>query len=136
MNFSKWALDNSKLINFLVVILVVGGLMAYNSMSKLEDPAIKVKQAMVITTYPGASAHQVELEVTDPLEKSIGEMTTINNIQSSSYSDLSLITVELLTTVPDDEVEQQWDMLRRKVANAQSKLPQGASASQVRVSGA
>ena len=132
MNFSKWALDNSKLINFLVVILVVGGLMAYNSMSKLEDPAIKVKQAMVITTYPGASAHQVELEVTDPLEKSIGEMTTINNIQSSSYSDLSLITVELLTTVPDDEVEQQWDMLRRKVANAQSKLPQGASASQVR----
>ena len=59
MNFSKWALDNSKLINFLVVILVVGGLMAYNSMSKLEDPAIKVKQAMVITTYPGASASQV-----------------------------------------------------------------------------
>ncbi len=132
MNFSKWALDNSKLINFLVAILVVGGLMAYNSMSKLEDPAIKVKQAMVITTYPGASAHQVELEVTDPLEKSIGEMTTINDIQSSSYADLSLITVELLTTVPDDEVEQQWDMLRRKVANAQSKLPQGASASQVR----
>ena len=132
MNFSKWALHNTKLINFLVVILVVGGFLAYGSMSKLEDPAIKVKQAMVITTYPGASAHQVELEVTDPLEKSINEMTTINNIQSSSYADLSLITVELLTTVPDDEVEQQWDMLRRKVANAQSKLPSGASASQVR----
>ena len=132
MNFSKWALDNSKLINFLVAILVVGGLMAYNSMSKLEDPAIKVKQAMVITTYPGASSHQVELEVTDPLEKSIREMSTINNIESSSYADLSLITVELLTTVPDENVEQQWDMLRRKVANAQSKLPSGASQSQVR----
>ena len=132
MNYSKWALDNSNVINFLVVILVVGGLMAYASMPKLEDPAIKVKQAMVITTYPGASAHQVELEVTDPLEKSIGEMSSINNIQSSSYADLSLITVELLTTVPDDEVEQQWDLLRRKVANAQSRLPQGASAFLVR----
>ena len=43
MNLSKWALDNSKLINFLVAILVVGGLLAYGSMSKLEDPAIKVK---------------------------------------------------------------------------------------------
>ena len=64
MNYSKWALDNSKLINFLVVILVVGGILAYDSMSKLEDPAIKVKQAMVITTYPGASAHEVELQVT------------------------------------------------------------------------
>lgn len=132
INFSKWALDNSKLINFLVVILVVGGLMAYGSMPKLEDPAIKVKQAMVVTTYPGASAHQVELEVTDQLEKSIREMSTIDNIQSSSYADLSLITVELLRTVPDEEVEQEWDMLRRKVANAQSKLPQGASPSQVR----
>ena len=132
MNLSKWALDNSKLINFLVAILVVGGLLAYGSMSKLEDPAIKVKQAMVITTYPGASSHQVELEVTDPLEKSIREMSTINNIQSSSFADLSLITVELLTTVPDESVEQQWDMLRRKVANAQSKLPQGTSTSQVR----
>ncbi len=132
MNISKWALDNSKLINFLIVILMVGGIVAYGSMSKLEDPAIKVKQAMVITTYPGASAHQVELEVTDPLEKSIREMTTINSIQSSSYADLSLITVELLTTVPNADVEQEWDMLRRKVANVQSKLPAGATYSQIR----
>ncbi|MBR1668154.1 MAG: efflux RND transporter permease subunit [Bacteroidaceae bacterium] len=132
MNISKWALENSKLINFLVVVLVVGGLLSYGSMSKLEDPAIKVKQAIVVTTYPGASAHQVELEVTDPLEKSIREMSSIDNIQSQSYADLSLITVELLTTVPDENVEQQWDMLRRKVANVQSKLPSGASASQVK----
>ncbi len=132
INFSKWALDNSKLVNFMVVCLVIGGVLAYSSMSKLEDPAIKVKQAMIVTTYPGASAHQVELEVTDPIEKSIREMTTINNIQSSSYADLSLITVELLTTVPNEEVEQQWDMLRRKVNNVQGKLPAGASASAVR----
>lgn len=132
MNYSKWALENHQLINFLVAILVVGGFLAYGSMPKLEDPAIKVKQAMVITTYPGASAHQVELEVTDPLEKSICEMSTINNIQSSSYADLSLITVELLTTVRDDAVEQEWDKLRRKVANVQSALPAGASPSMVR----
>ena len=132
MNFSKWALDNAKLVHFLVVILMIGGFMAYIDMSKLEDPAIKVKQAMVVTTFPGGSAHQVELEVTDPLEKSIREMSSISNIQSSSYADLSLITVELLTTVPDDEVEQQWDMLRRKVENVQNKLPQGANPSLVR----
>lgn len=132
LNLGKWGLNNRNLINFLVVCLLFGGVLAYESMSKLEDPAIKVKQAMVVTTYPGASAHQVELEVADPLEKSIREMSSINNIQSSSYADLSLITVELLTTVPDDQVEQQWDILRRKVANAQGKLPSGASASVVR----
>ncbi|MBQ7156817.1 MAG: efflux RND transporter permease subunit [Bacteroidaceae bacterium] len=132
IDYSKWALDNRKLVNFLVLCLVVGGVISYNSMSKLEDPALKVKQAMVVTTYPGASAHQVELEVTDPIEKSIREMSTVNNVQSSSYADLSLITVELQTTVPNDAVEQEWDMLRRKVANAQSKLPSGAMPSVVR----
>ena len=50
-------------------------------MSKLEDPEIKVKLAMVVTTYPGASAHQVELEVTDVLEKNIRTMGNIDNIE-------------------------------------------------------
>lgn len=132
MNLSKWALDNKNLISFLILCLVVGGMFSYNSMSKLEDPAIKVKQALVVTTYPGASAHQVELEVTDPIEKSINEMTTINTVTSSSYADLSLINVELKTTVADDGVEQEWDMLRRKVTNAQNKLPSGATRSVVK----
>ena len=80
MDFGKWALNNTKLVSFMIVVLIVGGFLSYLKMPKLEDPAIKVRQAMIVTTYPGASAHQVELEVTDPLEKSIGEMTTINNI--------------------------------------------------------
>jgi len=127
IDYSNWALDNRKLVNFLVLCLVVGGILSYNSMSKLEDPALKVKQAMVVTTYPGASAHQVELEVSDPIEKCVREMSSVNNVQSLSYADLSLITVELNTTIPNDGVEQEWDMLRRKVNNAQSKLPSGAS---------
>ncbi len=132
MNYSKWALDNRNLINFLVLCLVVGGFFAYNAMSKLEDPEIKVRQAMVVTTYPGASAHQVELQVTDPLEKSIREMAAVDYVQSQSYADLSLITVELKTTTPPGEVEQEWDMLRRKVDNAQSQLPADASTSVVK----
>ncbi len=132
MDYSKWALDNRKLVNFLVLCLVVGGIFAYDAMSKLEDPAIKVKQAMVVTTYPGASAHQVELEVTDLLEKSIKEMPNINNLHSHSFNDLSMITVELNPTVPDDEVEQKWDMLRRKVVNMQGQLPAGASTPMVK----
>jgi len=132
VNYSKWALDNRNLINFLVFCLLVGGMLAYDSMSKLEDPEIKVRQAMVVTTYPGASAHQVELEVTDPLEKAIREMASVDNVQSLSYADLSLITVELKPTTTPARIEQEWDMLRRKVANTQPQLPSGAMASAVR----
>ena len=71
MDFGKWALKNKKLLYFLIFVLVVGGFFAFYNMSKLEDPEITVRKAMIVTTYPGASAHQVELEVTDVLEKTI-----------------------------------------------------------------
>ena len=127
MDISKWAFKNRNLVYFLVMVLLIGGILSCYQMSKLEDPEIKVKLAMVVTTYPGASAHQVELEVTDVLEKNIRTMGNIDNVESYSYNDLSLIQVELKTTVKEADVEQCWDLLRRKVANAQAELPEGAA---------
>ncbi|WP_298615334.1 efflux RND transporter permease subunit [uncultured Odoribacter sp.] len=131
MTITEYALNNRALMKFFIAVLVAGGLFAFLSMSKLEDPEIKVKQAMVITVYPGASAHKVELEVTDILEKSIRSMGEIDNIQSRSLADVSQITVEMESTVSPQELEQQWDMLRRKVTNAQASLPEGARPSVV-----
>ena len=130
MDYGKWALNNTKLVSFMIVVLIAGGFLSYLKMPKLEDPAIKVRQAMIVTTYPGASAHQVELEVTDQIEKAIREVASVDNVQSQSMNDLSIITVELMTTTKD--IEQQWDMLRRKVTNVQSKLPSDASVPIVR----
>ena len=126
MNISKWALNRGVLINAFVAVLIIGGLWAFTQMPKLEDPAIRVKQALVVATYPGASAHQVELELTDPIEKSIRQMPDIDHIESSSYADMTIITVELHPTVKDDELEQQWDQLRRKVENIKPSLPKGS----------
>ncbi len=131
MNISKWALANSKLIYYFVAILIVGGALAYYDMSKLEDPAIKVKQAMVITTYPGASPHEVELQVSEQLERAIYSMNGIEKVESRSSADLSIISISLETTTPADEVEQHWDILRRKISDAQRSLPKGASSSVV-----
>lgn len=125
----NWALGNRKLVYFLIVVLIIGGIFAYYNMSKLEDPELKVKQATVITLYPGASSHQVELEVTDILEKSIRSMKGIGDVYSRSMNDVSMITVELSTLVQNDEVEQYWDLLRRKVSDVQGNLPEGASPS-------
>ena len=130
-DLGNWALDNRKLIYFLVAVLTIGGVFAYYDMSKLEDPEIKVKQAAVVTVYPGASAHQVELEVTDVLEKSIRSMKDIGEVTSRSMNEMSLINVSLSTLVTNEETEQCWDILRRKVADVQAELPEGASVSVV-----
>ena len=125
-DIGKWALDNRKLIYFLIVVLVIGGIRLFYNMSKLEDPEIRVKQALVVTTYQGASAHEVELEITGVLERSIRTMKDVDFVESRSMNDVSLITVSLSTLVKDKDIEQCWDLLRRKVVDVQGNLPEGA----------
>ncbi len=126
MNISAWAFNNKKLIYFIILCLCFGGIKAAIEMSKLEDPSIPVRLAMIVTTFPGASAHEVELEITDPLEKAINEMSGVANLESYSYNDLSIISVELDATTKTNELQQQWDILRRKVDNAATAFPEGA----------
>ncbi len=130
-DWGNWALKNRKLMYFVIVVLVIGGAVAYYDMSKLEDPEIKVKQAMVLTAYPGASAHQVELEVSDVLEKSIRSMKDVDDVSSRSMNDMSIITVSLSTLVKNKDVEQNWNILRRKVDDVQRHLPKGVEKSMV-----
>jgi len=117
---------NKALFYFFLLVLTAGGVFSFMAMSKLEDPEIVVKQALVVTLFPGASAHEVELEVTDVLEKSIQAMGGLNRIESRSEADYSEILVELHPTISMDEIEQKWDILRRRVEDAIMELPAGA----------
>lgn len=130
-SISEYALSNKALIKFFIALLVVGGIWGFYSMSKMEDPELMVKQALVMTVYPGADAHKVELEVSDKLEKAIRQMGDIDYIESKSMNDLSLIKVVLKTTVPSKDLEQKWDLLRKKIVDCSSQLPSGASVPQV-----
>lgn len=129
INWGVWALKNKRLVYFLLLMLTLGGVTAYMSMSKLEDPEIKVKQAAIVTAYPGASSHEVELEVTDKLEKSIRSLAAVKTVKSSSMADVSVITVELSELLSNKEVDQAFDLLRRKVYDVQGTLPTGAQES-------
>lgn len=127
INLGKWAFDNKKLVYFIVAVLLAGGLAAAYDMCKLEDPEIKVKMAMVVATRPGASAHEMEMEVTEPLEKNIRTIGEVDCVTSWSYNDLSIIQVEMKSIIPDKDIEQCWDMLRRKVSDTEKILPEGSS---------
>lgn len=130
-SLSEYALNNKALIKFFIALLFVGGIWAFYSMSKMEDPELMVKQALVMTVYPGADSHKVELEVSDKLEKAIRQMGDIDYIESKSMNDVSLIKVVLKTTVPSKDLDQKWDILRKKIADCYSQLPSGASIPQV-----
>ena len=127
MDLGSFALKNKPLIVTCLITLVVGGFLSYRTMSKLEDPEIKVKRAVVAVIYPGAPAHQVELEAVIPLEKSIRAMASVSNVESKCCNDMAVLTVELLTTVQDNDTQQEWDLLRRKVSDTSVSLPEGVT---------
>ena len=110
-----------------VVMIVFSGIYAYIIMPKLEDPELSVKQAMVVTYYPGASAHEVELEVTSVLEDELRTDSVIFPIWNRSLPEnMSTITINIDMAVPVEGLEQRWDILRRKVESAAQRLPSGA----------
>ncbi len=126
MHISEITFKNKPIFWFLLICLVVGGVLSYQAISKLEDPEIVVMFAKVYTIYPGASAHEVEMQVTSVLEEEISTLADIQSIRSKSSANISEIDVELKMTVPQNEIQQRWDILRRKVEAAQLKLPEGA----------
>ncbi len=129
MSIAQFCVEKKTVTGFTTVVLLVAGLVAFFQLGKLEDPEFSIKSATVTTTYPGASAAEVELEVTDPLEIAIQEMPQLKYVKSISRPGLSIIQVELLPSFTSKKLPQIWDELRKKVGDAQSNLPPGAGES-------
>lgn len=126
MNLARLALENRKVTYFAVFLLVVGGIASFLQLGQLEDPDFTVKTAVVVTSYPGASPAQVELEVTDRIEKAIQELPQLDSLYSISRAGLSVITVDIKQEYWADRLPQVWDDLRKKIRDIEPLLPPGA----------
>ena len=124
LNLSSWGLSHQRLVLLLIVILTLGGVRAFFRMPKLEDPEIEVRQAVVVGIYPGASAHQIELELTGPLENSIRKTDHILFTQSYSYADMCYILVTQDVSIPSEELQENWMIMRNHLAA--TSLPAGS----------
>lgn len=119
---------NNRVISWMVsLIFLIGGTAAFFNLGRLEDPAFTIKDAMVVTSYPGATPQQVEEEVTYPLEKAIQQLTYVDEVNSISSRGLSQITVKMKNNYGPDDLPQIWDELRRKVNDLKGALPPGVN---------
>ncbi|WP_307997129.1 efflux RND transporter permease subunit [uncultured Bacteroides sp.] len=131
MKFVKYFLQKKSVTILLLLLVLGGGLFSYVKMGKLEDAPFTIKQALVLTPYPGASPTEVQSQVTDVLEESIQSLGELYYLKTENRAGLSKITVYVKKEIRADEMQQLWDKLRRKVNDVQSKLPAGAGPSVV-----
>lgn len=125
MRITEYSIKNTSVSWMVVLLLLVGGAISFSDLGRLEDPAFTIKQAVVLISYPGASALEVEEEVTLPVENALQQLASLDNITSTSSNGLVQIMVEMKSTYRKEQLAQIWDEMRRKISDMSGDLPPG-----------
>jgi len=131
MNLAEYAIKKKVVTLMFTVFMIVGGISAYFDMGRLEDPEFTIKEALIVTPYPGATPEEVAEEVSNPMEEALQQLGQRWKIETLNQPGLSTITFYVDKKYTKEELPQIWDELRRKIGDAQSSLPPGAGPSLV-----
>ena len=128
VSIARGSIEKPILTWLVMLICLFGGIWGFLNLGRLEDPDFTIKQAVVITQYPGASAEEVMTEVSEPLEAAIQRMAEVNRVSSTNRPGVSRLDVEVVDTIAGDELARVWTELRERVANVRGELPSEANA--------
>ncbi len=126
MNIAEWSIKKSVITWTMTVVMLVLGYYSYMGLPRLEDPEFAIKNAVIITPYPGASPKEVEEEVTELIEKACQELGQLKRVESYSARGLSTVKIEIKDKYDKNALPAVWDELRRKILDVTPQLPPGA----------
>ncbi len=126
MNLGVASVQKNRVVFFFMLFILVGGIWSYRNIGRLEDPEFTIKEALIITPYPGASAEEVAHEVTNPIESACQQLGQLKRVDSESTRGRSLVSAIIKDQYHRELIPQVWDELRRKIADVQSRLPPSA----------
>ena len=126
MNIAEFSIKKSVITWTITVVMLVLGYFSYMDLPRLEDPEFAIKDAVIVTPYPGASPAEVEEEVTELIEKACQELGQLRRVESYSARGLSTVKVKIKDKYDKDALPGVWDELRRKILDVIPQLPPGA----------
>ncbi len=125
-NLSEWAIRHQSMVVYLMAVLMLAGVFSYFKLGRAEDPDFTFKVMVINTPWPGATAREVEQQVTEKLEKKLQEVPWVDVVRSRSTAGQSLIFIQLRDTTPPREVPGTWYQVRKNVGDIRHTLPAGA----------
>ena len=127
MDIARASIKRSTVLLFICAMLVLGGISAYFSIGKLEDPAFTIKTAVISIVYPGSTAYEVEQEAASRMEDAIQAMGEIKKIRTRCTPGVAVIYVDIEDNYTAEDLPQIWNVLRQKVNDALVNLPSGCT---------
>ncbi len=122
-NLSQWALNHQTLVLYLMLMLTVSGLLAYTKLGQSEDPPFTFKVMLIRTSWPGASAVEVEQQITDKIEKKLQEVPHLGYLNSYSRPGESMIFIIIKDDTFSKEIPELWYQVRKKIGDIRHTLP-------------
>lgn len=123
MNLGELSVRNDRVLYFSMLLVLLGGWVAFLNLGRLEDPEFTIKEALIVTPYPGASAEEVAKEVTNPIESACQQLGQLERVESESLRGMSVVTARIQDRYDRHTLPQVWDELRRKIDDVQPQLP-------------
>jgi multidrug efflux pump subunit AcrB len=123
MNPGLFSVKNDRVVFVAMALVLIGGIVAYRELGRLEDPEFTIKEALVVTPYPGASSEEVALEVTNPIETACQQLGQLKRVESESTRGQSVVKAVIADRYDRHRIPQVWDELRRKIHDVQPGLP-------------
>lgn len=133
MDLARFAIEKRVISTICTLLILFGGYYAYTLLPRFEDPEFIIRQAQIVTPYPGAGAAEVAEEVTEVVENALQQLQGVKEVKSISSPGLSIVTVEftIASTLGYPELYERFDQMRAKIRDAQGDLPPNALESQV-----
>jgi multidrug efflux pump len=122
-NLSTWALKNQALVLYLIILTLLGGMLAYTHLGQSEDPPFTFKVMLIRSSWPGASAQEVEQQVTDKIEKKLQEIPSIDYMNSYSRPGESVVFVIIRDDTFSEKIPELWYQIRKKIGDIRHTFP-------------
>ena len=124
-NLSEWALRHQPLVRYLIVALAIVGVLSYEKLGQSEDPPFTFKVMVVRTEWSGASAREVEEQLTDRIEKKLQEVPYVDTLRSYSRPGESVVLFIAKDSTPVKDVPDVFYQVRKKIGDIKGTLPAG-----------
>jgi multidrug efflux pump len=124
-NLSDWTLHHRTLVGFFLFAIALMGIFAYGQLSQAEDPPFTFKLMVIRTQWPGATARQVEQQLTDKIEKKLQETPYIDRVASYSRPGESTVMFFAKDNTPPAQVPEVYYQVRKKIGDIRHTLPAG-----------
>ncbi|XFO64835.1 Swarming motility protein SwrC [Sporomusa silvacetica DSM 10669] len=127
LNLTEWALGHKQFIYFFIALFFIAGIFSYKNLGRMEDPDFTIKQMVVSVAWPGATARQMEEQVTDKIEKKLQDLPGLKYLKSYSTPGRTVIYVNLKEAVLQKDVRSRWVEARNMVNDMKGTLPNGVT---------